>query len=72
VLEGYLGFKLLADPDHKVVDAYGVPLMTYKEMKFANRQTFLIAPNGKVVKVWPKDIPGHSTPVLAEITANRK
>jgi thioredoxin-dependent peroxiredoxin len=37
VLEGYFSFKLLADPDHKVVDAYGVPLMTYKEMKFANR-----------------------------------
>ncbi len=68
-------FKLLADPDHKVVDAYGVPLMTYKEMKFANRQTFLISPNGKVVRVWPKvdeDIPGHSSAVLAEITANRK
>ena len=68
-------FKLLADPNHKVVDAYGVPLMTYKEMKFANRQTFLISPSGKVVKIWPKvddDIPGHSTAVLAEITANRK
>jgi thioredoxin-dependent peroxiredoxin len=68
-------FKLLADPDHKVVDAYGVPLLTYKEMKFANRQTFLISPNGKVVKVWPKvdaDIPGHSAEVLAEITANKK
>src|SRR5438046_1479551 len=68
-------FKLLADPDHKVVDSYGLPLMTYKEMKFANRQTFLISPNGKVVKVWPKvdaDIPGHSAEVLAEITANKK
>jgi peroxiredoxin Q/BCP len=68
-------FKLLADPDHKVVDAYGVPLMTYKEMKFANRQTFLISPIGKVVMVWPKvddDIPGHSTAVLAEITGNKK
>jgi peroxiredoxin Q/BCP len=68
-------FKLLADPDHKVVDAYGVPLMTYKEMKFADRQTFLISPNGKIVKVWPKvddDIPGHSTAVLAEITANKR
>jgi peroxiredoxin Q/BCP len=68
-------FKLLADPDHKVVDAYGVPLMTYKEMKFANRQTFLISPKGRVVKVWPKlddDIPGHSIAVLAEIIANRK
>src|ERR1700722_8864234 len=68
-------FKLLADPDHKVVDAYAVPLMTYRGMKFANRQTFLISPNGKVVMVWPKvddDIPGHSTAVLAEITANKK
>jgi peroxiredoxin Q/BCP len=68
-------FKLLADPNHKVVDAYGVPLMNYKEMKFANRQTFLISPNGKVVKVWPNvddDIPGHSAEVLAEITANKK
>jgi thioredoxin-dependent peroxiredoxin len=68
-------FKLLADPDHKVVDAYGVPLMTYKDMKFANRKTFLISPDGKIVKVWPKvddDIPGHSTAVLAEITANKR
>jgi peroxiredoxin Q/BCP len=68
-------FKLLADPEHKVVDAYGVPMMTYKEMKFASRQTFLISPDGKVVKVWPKvdaDIPGHSTEVLAEISSNKK
>ncbi len=67
-------FKLLADPDHKVVDTYGVPLMTYREMKFASRQTFLISPSGKVVKVWPKvddDIPGHSAAVLAEIAAHR-
>jgi len=44
-----------------MVDAYGVPLMTYKEMKFANRQTFVISPNGKVVRVCTKvdeDIPG--------------
>jgi peroxiredoxin Q/BCP len=37
-------FKLLADPDHKIADAYGVPLMTYKEMKFANRQSFISLP----------------------------
>jgi peroxiredoxin Q/BCP len=68
-------FKLLADPDHKVVEAYGVPLMTYKEMKYASRQTFLISPDGKVVKVWPKvdaDIKGHSAEVLAEISAAKK
>ncbi len=63
-------FKLLADPDHKVVDAYGVPVMTHGDMKFASRQTFLISPEGKVVKVWPKvDVQTHSEEVLAEIAA---
>jgi peroxiredoxin Q/BCP len=66
-------FKLLADPDHKVVDAYGVPLMSHGDMKFANRETFLISPQGKVVKVWEKvDPSAHSQEVLAEITANKK
>jgi thioredoxin-dependent peroxiredoxin len=66
-------FKLLADPDHKVVDAYGVPVMTHGDMKFASRQTFLISPEGKVVKVWPKvDVQTHSEEVLAEIAANKK
>jgi thioredoxin-dependent peroxiredoxin len=66
-------FKLLADPDHKVVDAYGVPVKNYGVMKFANRETFLISPDGKVVKVWEKVDPNvHSTEVLAEIAANKK
>jgi peroxiredoxin Q/BCP len=66
-------FKLLADPDHKVVDAYGVPLMTHGDAKYASRQTFLISPKGKVVKVWEKVDPNvHSTEVLAEITADKK
>ncbi len=66
-------FKLLADPDHKVVDAYGVPLMTHGDMKFAARDTFLISPTGKIVKVWEKVDPNvHSDDVLAEIAANKK
>ena len=66
-------FKLLADPDHKVVDAYGVPVSQHGEMKFAARQTFLISPKGKVVKVWPKvDVQTHSEEVLAEIATNTK
>jgi peroxiredoxin Q/BCP len=68
-------FKLLADPDHKVVDAYGVPVKNYGEMKYAARQTFLISPSGKVVKFWPKvdeDLQGHSAAVLDEIAANKK
>ncbi|MDQ2832741.1 MAG: peroxiredoxin [Acidobacteriota bacterium] len=67
------GFKLLADPDHKVVDAYGVPLKTFGPAKYANRETFLISPEGKVVKVWEKVDPNvHSTEVLAEINAAKK
>jgi peroxiredoxin Q/BCP len=66
-------FKLLADPDHKVVDMYGVPVKNFGVMKFANRETFLISPEGKVVKVWEKVDPNvHSTEVLAEIDAMKK
>ena len=66
-------FKLLADPDHKVVDEYGVPVKSFGPMKYANRETFLISPNGKVVKVWEKVDPNvHSAEVLAEISAAKK
>ena len=66
-------FKMLADPDHKVVDAYGVPVMTHGDMKYAARDTFLISPQGKIVKVWEKVEPNtHRADVLAEIEANKK
>ena len=68
-----LTFKLLADPDHKVIDAYGVPLMAHGDMKFAQRDTFLISPDGKIVKVWTSVNPNtHSDDVLAEIQAQKK
>ena len=63
-----LTFKLLADPDHKVIDAYGVPVKNFGVAKFANRDTFLISPEGKIVKMWEvKDIDTHSDEVLAAI-----
>ena len=66
-------FKLLADPDHKVVDAYGVPVKGMGPVKFASRQTFLIAPDGKVAKVWPTvDVKVHSDEVLAAIAELKK
>ena len=72
-------FKLLADPDHKVVDAYGVPVRTFPgkdgapPMTIAMRDTFLISPEGKVVKMWEvKDIPNHSADILATIEAAKK
>jgi peroxiredoxin Q/BCP len=68
-----LTFKLLADPDHKVIDAYGVPLSAHGENKFADRDTFLISPAGKIVKVWTKVDPNtHSNDVLAAIAAEKK
>ena len=68
-----LTFKLLADPDHKVIDAYGVPVSTRTSptgevMKTAARDTFLISPTGKVVKVWTGVNPNtHSDDVLGAI-----
>ncbi len=68
-----LTFKLLADPDHKAIDAYGVPFKGMGNMHFAARTTFLISPSGKVVKEWDvKDIPTHSTEVLATIDSMKK
>lgn len=68
-----ISFKLLADPDHKAIDAYGVPVSAYHEMHFAERTTFLISPNGKIMKVWTvKDIAGHSAEVLAAIASMKQ
>lgn len=68
-----LTFKLLADPEHKAVDAYGVPVQSMGPVHFAKRETFLISPEGKVVKVWPDvKVTGHSDEVLEEIAAQKK
>ena len=48
-----LTFRLLADPDHKVVDQYG-SLGHFGPMTIANRNTFLINPHGEIVQVWIK------------------
>ncbi len=55
-----LTFKLLADPDHKVIDQYGVPVKNFGVAKFANRETFLISPDGKIVKDMGRQ--GHPQP----------
>ena len=57
---------MLADPEHKVVDEYGVPLIGGG--RAASRVTFLISPTGKVVNVWPDvKVQNHSEEVLAAI-----
>jgi peroxiredoxin Q/BCP len=67
-----LTFRLLADPEHKVVDAYG-SLGSFATFKIANRNTFLIDPQGKIVKEWTKvDVSHHSDEVLAAIADLKK
>jgi len=68
-----LNFKLLADPDHKVIDAYNVPIKGMGPVKFASRVTYLITPDGKVAKVWPDvKVQAHSDEVLAAIADVKK
>jgi len=68
--EHSLPFNILADPTHSVSKEYGV-LFSAGTAELASRQTFLIGPDGKVVKHWPKvDPKGHSEMVLAEIKAH--
>lgn len=66
-----LPFTLLADADKKVASLYGVlkeKNMYGKKVKGIERTTFLIGPDGKVAKVFPKVKPdGHAEEVLAAL-----
>ncbi|MBI5533747.1 MAG: peroxiredoxin [Deltaproteobacteria bacterium] len=58
-----LPFPLLADPNHVWIDAFGVPT----RLGMATRVSFLIAPDGKIAKVYPEVDPGvHAVQVLAD------
>jgi peroxiredoxin Q/BCP len=63
-----LTFKLLADPDKKVVPEYG-SLANYMGMKMAKRNTFLIDPQGKIVKVWTGVDPSHHSQEVLDALA---
>jgi peroxiredoxin Q/BCP len=68
-----LNFKLLADPKGKVAAEYGVPVRGMGPIRFASRETYLIGPDGKVLKFWEvKNIQTHSEEVLASITEMKK
>jgi peroxiredoxin Q/BCP len=63
-----LNFKLLADIDHTVSEEYG-SLMNFGVAKLSARHTFLIDPDGKIVKEFMNVNPGkHSEEVLAALS----
>jgi thioredoxin-dependent peroxiredoxin len=67
-----LNFKLLSDSDHKVTEQYG-SLTNLGVVKFASRHTFIINPQGKIVKVYMDVSPNqHSEEVLAALAELQK
>ncbi|HUK26414.1 MAG TPA: peroxiredoxin [Terriglobales bacterium] len=67
-----LTFKLLADTEHKVSSMYG-SLMNFGVAQVAARNTFLIDPEGKIVRVYTKVDPNkHSEEVLAALDEVQK
>ncbi len=69
-----LTFKLLSDNEHKVSEEYG-SLTNLGLVKFSKRHTFIIDPQGKIVKEYPdvdSDINQHSTQVLTALAQLQK
>jgi len=68
-----LNFPLLADEDHAVADAYGAwqeKSMYGRKYMGVARITYLIGPDGKVLKRWDKVSPAtHPDEVLEQIRA---
>lgn len=70
-----LPFSLLADPEKATLKAYGAfgkKMMYGKEVEGVLRSTFIVGPDGKIAKVFPKVKPeGHAAQVLEAIKAIR-
>ncbi len=67
-----LNFKLLADTDYKVSTAYN-SLTNLGVAKYAARHTFIISPEGKIVKVYTDVKPNeHSAEVLSALAELQK
>lgn len=63
-----LNFTLLTDPEHTVMDLYGAWGKKMFGQEGVLRKTFIINPNGEVVKVYGRVTPlGHGEQVIADI-----
>ena len=66
-----LPFKLIADTESKLCDAFGVisdKTLYGKVFKGITSSTFLIDPSGKILKVWPNvKVAGHAEDVLSSL-----
>jgi len=63
-----LNFTLLTDPEHVIMDLYGAWGKKMFGQEGVLRKTFIINPNGEVVKVYGRVTPlGHGEQVIADI-----
>jgi peroxiredoxin Q/BCP len=66
-----LPFRLLADTESKVCDAFGVIVdknMYGKKSRGVQRSTFLFDRSGKIVHVWPRvSVEGHAQDVVSRL-----
>lgn len=71
-----LNFTLLSDPDHKVLEAYGAwgqKSMMGRVFEGIIRSTFIINPDGYIVKEYPKVTPkGHALQIIKSLEELRK
>jgi len=68
----HLNFRLLSDPDASVSKTYG-SVMDYEGKTYSARNTFLIDPQGKIVKVYTGVKPAtHSAEVLEALASLEK
>ena len=69
-----LPFSLLSDADHAIAKAYGAWGLKKnygREYEGITRSTFIIDPQGKVARVWPRVKPdSHGSEVLEWLTNN--
>jgi len=60
-----LTFPMISDTDKTIIDAYGARQVLGVT---ARRSTFLVDPEGRIAKVWPKvKVEGHAEDVLNSI-----
>ena len=68
-----LAVDLVADEERKTLEAYGVWVeksMYGRKYMGVERSTFLIAPDGRIARIWNKvKVPGHAKEVLEAVRA---
>ena len=66
-----LPFTLVADPDKRIVESYGVwgdKVFMGRKYKGTHRVTFLVGPDRRIKRIWPKVKPEeHAAEVLAAL-----